>query len=254
MKRLYLLVRCGFLWVIGLLHFAVGALVLLLLAVFADPRKTDLLQRLFARNILRLAGVRFQVRYAPGFDPRRTSIFISNHVNLFDPFVIYSSIPQFVRGWELESHFQIPIYGWMMKRFGNVPVPDQKNPGGLRRLFQLTRQALDHGTSLVVFAEGGRTLDGRVKPFQRGIFRMVRDLEYPIVPMSIVGSFQFNRKGSWMLFPSTIVVHLHDTIETKNLREAEREALAERVYQTVSAPIDAAPGAHPSGDRSEPRP
>lgn len=250
MKRAYLTLRSVLIWVISLPHFAIGTLALLAMAAVIDPRKTDPIQRAFARNILRLAGVGFEVRCAPGFDRMRTSIFVSNHVNIFDPFVIYSSIPQFVRGWELESHFKIPIYGWLMKRFGNVPVPDQRKAGGLRRLFQGTKRSLENGTSLVVFAEGGRTETGRVKPFQKGIFRMVRDLEYPIVPMSIVGSFEFNRKGSYMLAPSTIVVHLHDTIETKGLSNEEREALGQRVYEIVSAPIDAAMGVDANGERA----
>ena len=63
---------------------------------------------------------------------QRTSIFICNHVNIFDPFVIYSAIPQFVRGFELESHFKIPVYGWMMGRFGNVAVPDAPSAKALK--------------------------------------------------------------------------------------------------------------------------
>src|SRR5262249_17925619 len=149
---------------------------------------------------------------SPEFDPSRTSIFIANHVNLFDPFVLYSTIPQFFRGWELESHFRIPVYGWLMKRFGNISVPDQKTPGGLRRLIQRTREALDGGTSLIVFPEGKRTRDGHVQPFQQGIFRMVRELNLPIVPVSMVGAFEFNSKDSYLLRPSTITVHLHPTI------------------------------------------
>jgi 1-acyl-sn-glycerol-3-phosphate acyltransferase len=234
--------RCAVLWVVSLVHFAIGALLLILGAVFVDPRKSDPLQRLFARNIVRLAGARLQVRRAPGFDPSRTSIFVSNHVNLFDPFVLYSAIPQFFRGWELESHFKIPIYGWMMKRFGNVPVPDTKTPGGVRRLLQRTKEALESGTSLMVFPEGSRTLDGRVQPFQKGIFRVVRDMDVPIVPVSIVGSFEFNRKDSWMLSPSTVTVHLHDTIDTRGLSEPEREALCDRVQQIVSGPVHASLG------------
>ena len=236
-KRIYLLIRCAVLWIVSVLHFFPGGLFLLLLALFRDPRKHDWPQRFFARSVVRLAGARLRVERAPGFDPKRTSIFVSNHVNLFDPFVLYSSVPQFIRGWELESHFRVPVYGWIMKRFGNVPVADQKTPGHWKRLFQRTREALDSGVSLVVFPEGGRTLDGRVKPFQKGIFRMVRDLGHPIVPISIVGSFEFNRKGSWMLHPSTIVVHLHDTIETKGLSEEALEALPERVHEILAKPV-----------------
>lgn len=242
MKRFYLILRSGLLWLVSILHFFTAGSLLVLLAIFIDSRKTDILQRIFARNVLRLAGARLQVRYAPGFDRQRTSIFVSNHVNLFDPFVVYSSIPQFVRGWELEEHFRIPVYGWMMKRFGNVPVASRPTPAALKRLLKLTRESLDRGTSLVVFAEGSRTLDGRVKPFQDGIFRMLRQLDYPIVPMSIAGSFEFHRKGGQMLNPSTIVVHIHDTIDTAGLGDTKEAAaqLRERVQAIVSAPIDEA--------------
>src|ERR1700685_3428099 len=123
MRKIYLTIRSLLLWASSGIHFAVVCTFLILLAIFVDPRKNDWPQRLFFRNILRLIGTKLEVHCAPGFDLTRTSIFISNHVNIFDPFVVYSAIPQFLRVFELASHFKIPIYGWMMGRFGNIPVP-----------------------------------------------------------------------------------------------------------------------------------
>jgi len=240
MKKLYLTIRSALLWIASGIHFFVVCSFLVLQAIFIDPRKNDRPQRILSRNVLRLAGARFEVRRAAGFDPQRTSFFVVNHVNLFDPFVLYSAIPQFVRGLELESHFKIPVYGWMMKRFGNIPVPNQTRPSDLKRMWKLTRAALDDGVSLVVFPEGGRTRDGYVRPFKDGVFRMAQQFGYPIVPVSIVGSYEFNRKGSWLLRPSKIVVHIHDTIETKGMRKGEIEALRDRVYRIVSQPVEEA--------------
>src|ERR1700722_6625237 len=143
MKDLWLKVRAAVLWAISGMHFAVVCCFLLFLGIFIDPRKNDWPQRLFFRNILRLAGVGFEVRRSPGFEPNRTSIFISNHVNIFDPFVTYSAIPQFFRGFELESHFRIPVYGWMMGRFGNVAVPDAPTRESLEIMTQRSKKALD---------------------------------------------------------------------------------------------------------------
>ena len=240
MKKPYLVLRSAFLWVVSSIHFFTVGGFLVFLGIFIDPRKNDRPQRILSRNMLRLAGVGFEVRRGPGFDPQRASFFIVNHVNLFDPFVLYSAIPQFVRGLELESHFKIPVYGWMMKRFGNVPVPKQTRPSDLKRMWRLTKAALDAGTSLIAFPEGSRTLDGHVGPFKHGVFRMAQHFGYPIVPVSIVGSFEFNRKDSWLLRPSKIVVYLHDTIETKNLRKENVEALRDQVHRIVSAPVEAA--------------
>lgn len=238
MKRAWLTVRSTILWVVSGIHFAVVCTFLLLLAVIFDPRKNDWPQRVFFRNILRLAGVRFEVRRAPGFDPARTSLFISNHVNLFDPFVVYSAIPQFLRGFELESHFKIPIYGWLMGRFGNVAVPDAPSRESLEIMTRGAKAALDSGISLIAFAEGSRTRDGHVQPFKKGIFNLAQKFGVPIVPVSIIGSFEFFRTGHWMLHPGKIIVILHDPIDTSKISRAEVEALRQRVQEIVAAPVE----------------
>ena len=238
MKRAWYLLRSAFLWVVSLLHFAIAVPILIVLAVFLDPKKHDWLQRTFCRRIIFFAGAKTKVIRAPGFDPQKTSFFISNHVNLFDPFALYCAIPQFVRGWELESHFNIPVYGWLMKRFGNVPVPDVRRPSDLRRMWRLTRDAINAGISLIVFPEAKRTRDGRVNEFQDGAFRVAQQLEIPIVPVSIVGSFQHHRTGHWMFWPATITVHLHDTIDTSGMTKENVPELRARIRDLVREPVE----------------
>jgi len=238
MKQIYLVIRAAILWAISGIHFVIFCLFLMLLAVFIDPRKHDWPQRLFFRNILRLIGVKLEVRRSPGFDATRTSIFISNHVNIFDPFVVYSSIPQFFRGFELESHFKIPVYGWLMKRFGNVPVPADPSRSGLEEMIRRAKHAIDSGISLIAFAEGSRTRNGHVGPFRKGIFRIAQNFGCPIVPMSIVGSFEFFRTGHWMIHPGRIIVYLHDTIETNGTSRNDLDDLRMRVHAIVSKPVE----------------
>jgi 1-acyl-sn-glycerol-3-phosphate acyltransferase len=238
MRKAYLTIRSAILWAISGIHFAVVCPILIVLAVFVDPRKNDLPQRIFFRNIMRLAGARLEIHRAPGFDPARTSLFICNHVNLFDPFVIYSAIPQFLRGFELESHFKIPVYGWMMGRFGNIPVPDAPSREGLEIMRERAEAAFDSGISLIAFAEGSRTRDGHVQEFKKGIFGLAQKFEIPIVPVSVVGSYQFFQTGNWMLFPRKITVYLHDTIETKDIGRSDVDALRQRVQDIVAKPVE----------------
>jgi 1-acyl-sn-glycerol-3-phosphate acyltransferase len=238
MKRAWALIRSFSLWTVSWLHFAIDVPVLIALAVFLDPRKYDWLQRSFCRRIALFSGARVQVVRSPGFDPHRTCFFMANHVNLFDPFILYNVIPQLVRGWELESHFKIPIYGWLMKRFGNVPVPDVRRPSDLKRMWRLTKEAIDSGTSLIIFPEAKRTRDGRVGAFEEGGFRVAQQLGIPVVPVSLVGSYQHLRTGSWLLQPALITIHLHDTIETKDLTKEDVSALSKKVRTIISAPID----------------
>ncbi|HEY6268107.1 MAG TPA: lysophospholipid acyltransferase family protein [Candidatus Acidoferrum sp.] len=242
MKRGWLVFRSAILWSFSGLHFFTVVPVLVFLGIFLDPRKHDWLQRSFCRRIAFLSGVQVEVQRSAGFDPDQTSFFMSNHVNLFDPFMLYCAIPQLVRGWELESHFKIPAYGWLMKRFGNVPVPDVRRPSDLKRMWRLTQDAVNRGTSLIIFPEAKRTRDGHMDQFQDGGFRVAQQLGIPIVPVTLVGSFEHHRTGHWMLWPAKITVYLHDTIETKGLTKEDVPALRERVREIIAAPVEEALG------------
>jgi 1-acyl-sn-glycerol-3-phosphate acyltransferase len=237
MKRGLPALRSAFLWVLSVVHFFIAAPTLVFLGVFLDMRKHDWLQRAFCRRIVFFSGARVKVVRSPGFDPQRTCFFMVNHVNVFDPFVLYCAIPQLVRGWELESHFKIPAYGWLMKRFGNVPVPDVRRPSDLKRMWRLTQSAIDRGTSLIIFPEAKRTRDGLVNEFQSGGFRVAQQLGIPIVPVTLAGAFEHHRTGHWMLWPATVTVHLHATIDTKGLTKHDVSPLRDRVREIISAPL-----------------
>jgi 1-acyl-sn-glycerol-3-phosphate acyltransferase len=238
MKGMWETVRSALLWAVTLVHFFFAVPVLIFLAIFLDPRKHDWLQRALCRRIALFSGAHIEVRRAPGFDPQRTCFFMCNHVNLFDPFLLYNAIPQYVRGWELESHFTIPVYGWLMKRFGNVPVPDVRRPSDLKRLWRMTQAALDSGTSLIIFPEGKRTRNGQLSPFEEGGFRVAQQLGVPIVPITLAGSFEHFRTGHWMLRPGTVTIFLHDTIETAGMKKEDVPALRERVWEIVASGLE----------------
>jgi 1-acyl-sn-glycerol-3-phosphate acyltransferase len=244
MKRVWQILRSLMLWVLSWLHFLIVVPALIALAIFLDPRKHDYLQRGLCRRIAFFSGAKIVVKEDPGFDRVRTSFFMVNHVNLFDPFMLYCAIPQLVRGWELESHFRIPIYGWLMKRFGNVPVPDVRGPKDLKRLWRLTQEAINSGVSLIVFPEARRTRDGHVGDFEDGGFRLAQQLGVPIVPVSLVGSFHHMRTGDWILRPATITVILHATIETKGMTKQDIAVLKERVHEQIADPVEASLGIH----------
>jgi len=227
------------LWGLSWLHFLIVVPVLIVLAIFLDPHKHDYLQRGLCRRIAFFSGAKVVVKEDSGFDRTRTSFFMVNHVNLFDPFILYCAVPQLVRGWELESHFRIPVYGWLMKRFGNVPVPAVRGPKDLKRLWRMTQEAVNKGVSLIIFPEARRTRDGHLSEFEDGGFRLAQQLGVPIVPVSLVGSFHQLRTGHWMLRPTTITVILHATIETAGLSKEDIPALKEKVRNQIAPAVEA---------------
>jgi len=175
-----LALRSVVLWSLSIIHFFIARLFLSSSISFWTCAARLAAARLLPPHRLSFGRPR-QNRSLTNFDPHRTSFFMVNHVNLFDPFILYCAIPQLVRGWELESHFKIPAYGWLMKRFGNVPVqmcadPQTSNACGASRKTHQPR------TSLIIFPEAKRTRDGHINEFQDGGFRLAQQLGVPIVP------------------------------------------------------------------------
>jgi 1-acyl-sn-glycerol-3-phosphate acyltransferase len=98
-------------------------------------------------------------------------------------------------------------------------------------------EGIGQRVSLIVFAEGSRTLDRLVGCIQPGVFHMAQQFGTPIVPMSIVSSFEFNRKGDWMLLPSKIDVTCTTLSRRPCSKRADVDSLRERVHQIISAPL-----------------
>ena len=77
-----------------------------------------------------------------------------------------------------------------------------------------------------------------MRPFKKGIFSLAQKFGVPIVPMSIVGSFQFFQTGKWMIYPGKITVYLHDTVDISNIGRGEIGELRQRVQDIVAAPVE----------------
>ncbi len=58
------------------------------------------------------------------------------------------------------------------------------------------------------------------------------------MPVSLVGSFQHHRTGHWMLWPQTVTVVIHETIETKGMTKEDIPALRDRIHAIIAAPIE----------------
>ena len=69
---------------------------------------------------------------------------------------------------------------------------------------------------------------------------MAQDFAVPLVPVSMVGSFEVFRTGHWMLHPGTITVYVHDTIEFREFEHMDTDELRTKIHGIVSAPIESA--------------
>lgn len=195
------------LWTWGLFVFSTLVLMLLLVSIFHTGSFFEKILTGSCRLVLLSMGIRIRIKGKENIDPAQQYIVMMNHVNIFDPLVLYSAFPGKSRAIEEESHFRWPLYGWLIRRLGNLPV----NRKDLRKAYealikasQMIKERPDY--SFVVLPEGTRTITGKLGPFKKGGFVMALEADRPILPVIQVGSFQIKRKKNWLIKPGVITV------------------------------------------------
>jgi 1-acyl-sn-glycerol-3-phosphate acyltransferase len=78
--------------------------------------------RVWARSLLRIAGVRVIIEGLEKIDLTRSYVICSNHLSYMDTPVVLGSIPTQFRFLAKKGLFQIPFLGTHLKQAGHIPV------------------------------------------------------------------------------------------------------------------------------------
>lgn len=225
------------LWFTGLTAFLLLIAGGLIISYMPDPRRYEPLLKFLCRMLLRSIMVGVKVSGIENISANSTYLFITNHVNIFDVFVLEGYIPVYVRGVELDEHFDWIFYGPLIRRLGNVPISQSDAKEASKSLLK-AKTVLERGTSLVIMPEGHRTLNGNLGEFKKGPFYLAKKSKVSIVPAALVNAFQVKRKGSWVINPGTIELKIGKGIpypEYKNLKIPElRDEVKKRVEELMS--------------------
>lgn len=170
------------------------------------------------------------ITYHPDFDPKRVSMFLMNHTSVLDAHVACWSIPHAFCGVQHQHHFDVPVYGWLMKRGNGIGVVKGKE-GQAQWVADQVRDRARRGISILGFPEGRRTQNGRVLPFRKGLLVMARDGGLPVVPLVTRGLWQILRRGEWVARPHPLDVYVGPQIETSGMNDTQIERLAENLHR-----------------------
>jgi 1-acyl-sn-glycerol-3-phosphate acyltransferase len=190
--------------------------------------------------ILKTTGVRVTVEGLDRIAPDTTYVFVSNHQSIYDTPVVFASLPYQLRIIAKESLARFPVLGWHLKRGGHLFV-DRRHPdhkGILRRW----RALVSEGLSLIIYAEGGRSLDGRVGHFKAGSFLLAIEAGLPVVPLAIIGTRLVMPKGRLRTEPADVKLIVHDPIQPPSLQRPtvrDARALAARTRDIVASAVEA---------------
>lgn len=113
------------------------------------------------------------------------ALLVCNHVSFIDPFLAGSVTRRFIRFIMWRTFYMKAGIHWFAKCMGAIPISDEDPP---RRIVESMREAqarLRAGELVCIFAEGAITRTGNLLRFRRGLERIVKGTDAPIIPVHL---------------------------------------------------------------------
>jgi 1-acyl-sn-glycerol-3-phosphate acyltransferase len=187
---------------------------------------------LWATSVLILSGVRVKIFNLDLLTPGQPYIFAANHQSAFDILALLSRLKVQFRWLAKESLFNIPVFGWAMRKTGYIPI-NRSNPKQAYQSLLVAAKKVTDGTSVLIFPEGTRQETGHLGEFKKGGFILALKSQKPIVPIGIIGSGKVLAKKGYAIHPGTIRIVLGKPISTEGYHTRDAEVLIEKVREAI---------------------
>ncbi len=166
--------------------------------------------RIWSKVVLRVLLLPIHVEGREHLQSRQSYVFVANHQGPVDIFLIYGYLGRNFKWMMKKALRKMPLVGVACEKARHIFV-DKSGPKAIKETIDKARATLQNGTSLVVFPEGSRSFTGHMGLFRKGAFQLADDLQLPVVPVTIDGSFDVLTRMAGFNFvhwhPLRLIIH-----------------------------------------------
>jgi 1-acyl-sn-glycerol-3-phosphate acyltransferase len=181
-----------------------------------------------------ISGIRVVVTGRDRLDSRQTYIFMANHVSDVDPPVLIPLLPKRTSVLVKKELFRIPVLGTAMRVAKLVPV-DRHNRDAAVQSVRDAAETIRGGLDMTVFPEGTRSRDGLLLPFKKGPFYLAMESGCPVVPVTILGTYEILPKGRFFISHGAAQLVFHEPLWPKDF--PDRDALIEATRAAIASSL-----------------
>ncbi len=224
-------------WTTGLLTMLTAMLIVCLCSFVLKGRRLNAFTAFMCRCIVRAFWVRVRREGMDNIVPGRSRLFMSNHASFIDLFVLAGYLPGYKLGIEAAEHFSWPVYGFFVKRIGMIPI-DRSNVRASIRSIGKAAEFLHKGISMLILPESTRSTDGKLLPFKKLPFKLARMGKAEVVPVGLVGTFDFKPKMRSRIEPRQVILRFGEPISAEKVTEMDTSRLMEMTRERIAGLVE----------------
>jgi 1-acyl-sn-glycerol-3-phosphate acyltransferase len=195
-----------------------------------------LIGRTWARVIAWLTPMRVTVVGRENLDPAKSYVMVANHQSQYDIMLLYGWLEVDFK-WVMKQELRkIPALGLACARLGHIFIDRSDRQAALASI-EAAKARLEPGTSVLFFAEGTRSRDGRLQAFKKGAFRFALDTGLPILPLTTIGTADILPPNSLLQVPGSARLVIHPPVEVTGLTEEDLPLLSDRVRGVIASAL-----------------
>jgi 1-acyl-sn-glycerol-3-phosphate acyltransferase len=163
-------------------------------------------------------------------------VMVANHQSLLDILVLFRLFVHYKWVSKIEN-FRIPCVGWNMSlnRYIKLRRGDRES---VEQMMAACEQTVGEGSSIMMFPEGTRSHDGRLKAFKHGAFTIAQRMRVPILPIVVEGTADaLPKRGFVLRGRHAIRIRVLDAIPHARFANESAEVVAERVRSIMASAL-----------------
>ena len=194
---------------------------------------------IWGKVIIRSLLLPVKVEGRQHLEKNQSYVFVANHQGSFDIFLIYGFLNRNFKWMMKQALRKVPFLGFACARSHQIFV-DKRGPSKIRKTYDDARRILEQGYSVTVFPEGARSFTGHMAHFRKGAFALADELQLPVVPLTINGSFDVlpRQRGFNFITWHPLSLTIHEPIYPVGQGAENIDATMRQAYDSVMSSLD----------------
>lgn len=183
----------------------------------------------------KIIGIKLVGKGLYNIDRTKHYLIIANHASYYDIPAIMYFLPNTI--WVANKRFfDVLFFGSLLKKMGSIPVDSKNLKETIIKMEERSKKVEKYNSSsIAIFPEGTRTLDGNIHKFKRGFLSIWKNTKFDLLPVTINGTYTVKPKWSFLIYHvKKVEVIFHKSIPFDNLNDFDNKEITDKLREIIN--------------------